>query len=481
MTAKTHSESSQILKSKAQEGACGAQVTGGGNSRRQRKLSVYLFNVGQGDNIFLKLPNGEYGIIDFFYDTDLNLAEPPAFTYLKKIRRRLKPTTPIVISFICLSHPDNDHVKGARELLNWVADPKNNVQLKNLWMFSGTILEEMIRRYKQYATSRGESDEAQRASETSKQLDAIFKFRERRNWKGNVEYLSNIRKLLDNVDGVRAVGIAPLGIHVQKFNERTQRAFVRFTVEGRKHKTPQQNLISSILMLIYGSHRLLFGGDTGAKIWKDCIKHYDQYRHEEDFGPFQGHFVKASHHGSKHSSAPEIWKRILFPKAYIGISAGRKGSYHHPHRETLKHILAVFPKETERPTILATNSCHDCIGSQAEDKKTFSWMSKRPPLKSQVEESLNRDRHNREKKAGLEVLVCAPACPPKHLAAYIFHFHPNNIIRVFKGISKSIAKADDCLFKTSSSLPFPQCIFPDSGCSNPEIKTKLPITELEPH
>ncbi|MGA9771827.1 MAG: hypothetical protein WBV94_22545 [Blastocatellia bacterium] len=430
-------------------------------SRRDRKLTVYLFNVGQGDNILLRLPNGEYGIIDFFYDIDLNLSEPPALTYLKKIRRRLQPTTPLIISFVCLSHPDNDHVKGVRELLEWVSNKKNNVQLKNLWLFSGTIMEELMGQYEDYVASTVESVSTHRASEVSRQLRAVLNFRDSRHWKGNVEYLHEVRKLAENAGGgVKAVSVAPLGKHVNRFNKNTQRAFVRFTVEGKKHKTPQQNLISSILMLIYGRHRLLFGGDTGSKIWMDCIKHYYEHKHDKEYGPLQGHFVKVSHHGSKHSSKPQIWAQVLFPQSHVGISAGRKGNYHHPHRETLKDVLGTFNEEAKCPIVLSTNSCHECVGKQSMPSRTLDWMaSKRPPLKQQVEESLDRYRHMEAETGGQNWPEgCALDPPPNYLAAYIFRFESGNVIKVYKGLSSKVSSDEECLFKTDHSLPFPKCV-----------------------
>src|SRR5690242_1735224 len=74
---------------------------------RRRKppgLTVFLFNVGQGDHILLKLPNGEYGIIDSYYETRLGLKEPPALTLLDSLMT--KDSKKPIISFICISHPD---------------------------------------------------------------------------------------------------------------------------------------------------------------------------------------------------------------------------------------------------------------------------------------------------------------------------------------------------------------------------------------
>ena len=50
------------------------------------KLKLFLFNVGQGDHMLIELPNGEFGIIDFYYQTNMNQNCVPALVYLKKLK-----------------------------------------------------------------------------------------------------------------------------------------------------------------------------------------------------------------------------------------------------------------------------------------------------------------------------------------------------------------------------------------------------------
>ena len=59
-----------------------------------------MFNVGQGDNLLLKLPNGKFGIIDFFFSEKsyLNQREPPALTFLKKIQKWFDEKLEVIIS-----------------------------------------------------------------------------------------------------------------------------------------------------------------------------------------------------------------------------------------------------------------------------------------------------------------------------------------------------------------------------------------------
>lgn len=428
---------------------------------RQQNLTVYLFNVGQGDHILLQLPNGEYGIIDFHYGSALTA--PPALGYLQHLRRKLDKRTPIVISFICLSHPDYDHVKGVKALLDWVKDKRNNVELKKLWMWPSTILEELIKQYEDYGNSFEKSHTTSRATEVGFQLRSIFKLRDSKEMKNNVEYLHDIRKLASNVGGgVKAIGIAPLGKHVKKFDRQAQRDFVRFTIEGNKTPTAQQNLISSILMLIYGGHRLLFGGDTGKDIWQECLTHYNETEQHIEYGPLKGCFVKASHHGSMHSSTEKLWPNILLPGARVGISAGSNNQYGHPHPDTLKHILAAFKKRGDRPEILATNTCRECQSDGNLPEEDIDWvLTERPSLDPLVEKSFE---HYRWKPSGRSVRRHSPGAESsqpesshKGLAAYIFRFGPGDVVRVHRGLSAWIRSDDECMYKNDTSLPFPLC------------------------
>ena len=434
-------------------------------SPRKRKITVYLFNVGQGDNILMRLPNGEYGIIDFYYEPKLHLTEPPALTYLKKIRRRLNPDTPIVLSFVCISHPDYDHVKGVSDLLRWIEDKTNNVQLKNLWLFAGTILHQFVAGYNQYVYENEESDSTHRASAVSKQLRALFKFSDR--WNGVPEFLHDIRRLPgDFGNEMKVVTIAPLGKHVNKFNKSAMRQFIKFAVRGKKGRGAEQNLLSSILMMIYGRHRLFFGGDTGSTIWEECIDHYDKGNFANDFGELKGNFVKASHHGSKHSSSELIWTRILDSEGHVGISAGT--GYRHPHLKTLVHIRSIQRTDSDEnknlPKIVSTNSCEKCITDHELPPRMFEWLlSKRPRLHQDVEDKFREDRPLEDKAAvtpGVDDLVEGNPIQngkPMFLTTYVFEFEPQSELKIYKGVSHRQMDPIECVYKTEESAPFPHC------------------------
>ena len=99
---------------------------------RKDILRLYVFNVGQGDHILLKLPDNTYGIVDFFYPG--GLAKCPAVYYLTNLKRLL-PKEDIQIAFVCLSHPDGDHLEGLAGFVKWLE--QNEKKIGNLWLFGG--------------------------------------------------------------------------------------------------------------------------------------------------------------------------------------------------------------------------------------------------------------------------------------------------------------------------------------------------------
>ncbi len=434
---------------------------------RDRGLTVYVFNVGQGDHILLRLPNGEYGVIDFYHDS--TLSAPPALGYLQKLRSRLKPEKPIVLSFVCLSHPDFDHIKGLKVFLDWIDDERNNVQLKNLWMWPGNILDELRKHYEDYGNSVDMTHSTSVSSDVSKQLRALFKFREKRKRgkrKVKVQYLQAVEKLAENAGGVKAVALAPLGEHVKKFDRQAQRAFVRrFVIPNNSDlhgsRNADQNLLSSILLLIYAKrHRLLFGGDAGKQIWMECLKHYQETEQKVDHGEFHGCFIKASHHGSKHSSSAELWPDILCPGGHVAISAGSKATSRHPHPETLEHIINAF-QELVRPNVWSTNTCDACLETYRLPKQRIDWVvGKRPDLGPVIDKALGhyRSKPSRKRRQGVMAQPSATLDSAENLAAYIFKFDSTgDSIRVTKGVSEHARIADECGFKTEESPPFPLC------------------------
>lgn len=410
------------------------------------RLKVYVFNVGQGDHILLELPNGEYGVIDFYYEGSVGLKRPPALTYLESVRLR-HPSRQIVISFVCISHPDFDHVKGAEGFLRWAEEHK--VKVNNLWLPGGNDFGEMYEEYvsviRKYAR---DERERHRAFDFKSRLEGITRYLGSRAWAGHVDYLQGaVRQLsADAGGGIQVVLLAPLTRHVRGYDRQLFRDLLRSVIENRKNTTAQTNLVSSVLLMSLNRHKLLFGGDTGLDIWLECLDEYDRGRHQKNFGPYRANFIKVSHHGSRNSSSPALWGKLLEKNTYAGVSAGRK--YGHPHGQTLRDIGAAAQAGGSRAETFSTNVCTGCLHAQdipSEELEGFGPDYIFPP---QVAQTLRwvSPRSHADRRQSLT------------LGAYIFRFSVNSDkVTVTKGMIPTRVGAKGCIYNRGTSGPFPAC------------------------
>jgi hypothetical protein len=211
-----------------------------------------------------------------------------------------------------------------------------------------------------------------------------------------------------------------------------------------------KNHISHILRIKFGESKLLFGGDTHKDIWEECLAKYESrhYEFRKKHGRNDAHFIKVSHHGSRHSSSKKIWKKIISKngKVFLGISAGRHGGFKHPHSETI-HDIREIRKDAY---ILSTNICSGCVENDQFEKEMHSWYDNyisentRRGIESQelTDEFINDELRK----------LCNEDVPDENagnlgLFAYILEISPNQKedIKLRVALCKTI-KAQPCFF-----------------------------------
>ncbi len=96
----------------------------------------------------------------------------------------------------------------------------------------------------------------------------------------------------------------------------------------------ETNTASIVAQLTYGENEFLLTGDSPIKI--------EQYLLGRDGEALQSDVLKAGHHGSRTSSAPEYISAV-HPQ-YAVISAGKDNRYGHPHQEVLDILNRVGAK-----------------------------------------------------------------------------------------------------------------------------------------
>lgn len=328
-----------------------------------KPLQVLVFNVGQGDNLLLCMPDGTYGFIDFFYNGKINgQTAPPSLTYVQ--HNHLDEQPPQVALFH-LSHYHLDHLKGADQWIQWAEDKA----LRHLWLPFGDQPQTIQKRLTAVLTDKrvianlnpalvASFNKKNKTYETQgsiyKELEKFYNKHE-----GKIAPLFNrqLPPICATPLLVKACCLAPDLMQAIKFMT-LGNDIILLSLLSSQEKKPDANDISAILQLVVGQFRLLFGGDAVL----DSIVQAENYirnqlASESDF-QFPAHFVKVFHHGSKYSSSEDIWSAILpsDSPAYLAISAGAHQKLDHPDLDTLEHIEVAANKKNTQPRIFATNA-----------------------------------------------------------------------------------------------------------------------------
>jgi hypothetical protein len=176
-------------------------------------LTVYVFNVGQGDHLLIEFPNGEYGIIDFYHQSlpPLNLYSPPALSFLKQ-RHAARPSKPIRLRFVHLTHPDLDHTKGVIEFLEWVVT--EDIKLHEFWMFPGLDFKRVVELFNKALQSLPTSDKKvrYRAQEIHNRLKRLSKLIQKT--RCDVDKVVGVNQMAVIGKDTRVVAVAPLASQV---------------------------------------------------------------------------------------------------------------------------------------------------------------------------------------------------------------------------------------------------------------------------
>lgn len=103
-------------------------------------------------------------------------------------------------------------------------------------------------------------------------------------------------------------------------------AYVRILYPDRDmNGVKNDNNASIVLQVVYGSTTVMLTGDAPQSVEKYVVS--------LDGATLKSNILKAGHHGSRTSSAPEF-VRVVSPM-YAIISAGKNNQYNHPHKEVM--------------------------------------------------------------------------------------------------------------------------------------------------
>ncbi len=250
------------------------------------QLRMTMLSVGQGECILLALPDGRHMMIDGGSSSRQEIG-----SYV--IRPALKYYGISRLDYLVITHTDDDHISGVKELL------QKDYPVTNL------LLPEM-----------GEAEKTD----------------------------DHFQEILDLA---RARGVR---VHRIERGRQLQagRAIFYCLSPWKGLDADDRNAYSVVLYLKYGAFDALFTGDLEGDQEEDLVCWMKDYERETGRRLLTGladglSLLKVAHHGSSHSSR-RAFLAWFGPKQAV-ISAGRDNRYGHPHRETIERLEAAGVKK----------------------------------------------------------------------------------------------------------------------------------------
>ena len=340
-------------------------------TRGRSGLEVTFLDVGQGDAIFISLPNGGNVFIDGGSTSSKNIYEKVIEPFLKyKGVRRL--------DFLFLTHSDADHENGWAQALSgnaYIPDIYNLVlngsdyskylELRERALKYGAseygaleygAVEYGISEYGtvEYGALGGDTSEYgisgygiskytgalaclndDRADETNASMEGV----------ADIEDIEDIEAIaMTLADRGTEILCAEYGMEyvfgecsIVSLNE-PGHSDANVNVDRKAYKTgfsktgtgESENDNSIVLLLQYKGNSILFTGDMTSKMEADVAEAV-RYCGVDSLS-----ILKVGHHGSKYSSSEEFLAGIM-PQAAV-ISCAARNTYGHPHKETLQRL-----------------------------------------------------------------------------------------------------------------------------------------------
>lgn len=245
-------------------------------------MKLTFLDVGQGDGIYIETAEGSRFLVDGGSSSVSSAGEYRLLPFLRYQGTRS-------LDAIFVTHPDEDHCNGVKEILEQNINGDIYVQC--------LVLPDIAREAK---------------NDSYKELEKTAEEN-----KVPVAYISRGQKL-------------PMG----KLN-----IACLHPVKG--YMSEDANAYSTVLMLTYGNFSALLTGDLEAEGEKELLSYFKNIIKSENkafCGDKMGNLtvLKAAHHGSAYST-PEEMLELLLPR-YTVVSCGKNNSYGHPHKELVDRL-----------------------------------------------------------------------------------------------------------------------------------------------
>lgn len=278
-------------------------------------VEIHVFDCGQGDTIFLRLPGNKHALID------CNLPDGPTRTQFFQF---LETWAVRHLDLLCLTHPHDDHYHGMLEVVEYFASEGRTL---------GTFCDVGVTPKEVLALMTAKNRPPSYITEYSRlysRLNSLIKENKVRYFAGNQDSRPLIRST-----GLYLMPIGPDPTIVRQMLESSMRRDDRFSSIRE-----DLNLLSLVLVLrMHGDIKgdaLLVGDTNGAGVNK-ALQVLTDHDHAT---PCQFDFVKVAHHGSldSHRGSNICSTRRTTGTAIAAISTGSDYKVL-PDREVLSDFI----------------------------------------------------------------------------------------------------------------------------------------------
>lgn len=261
--------------------------------RSHKGMEITFLSVGQGDGIYIEMPDGTNMFID-------GGSSSKSSVYADIISPFLKYKGINSIDYLFISHNDSDHYSG---WLEYVQSYNGALKISNLVLNKAD--------YQMYKGLSGEEAEEKADGENT--------------------------EALDNELFIIADTMAGDGTHVKVMDLGDKYIFdeaevISLNLVEYFSDTGSENEDSLVLLIRYGEYDLLLTGDVGEEQEGQLVERLKKIMGEEN----KLEVLKVAHHGSRYSTSEEFLA-YLKPAVAV-ISCGANNIYGHPHVEVLERL-----------------------------------------------------------------------------------------------------------------------------------------------
>ncbi len=254
------------------------------------KLTTVVLDIGQGDGIFMRGPEGGTYLVDGGSSDVKKVGQ-------YRIEPFLKSQGVGVIDYVLISHGDSDHMNGVEELME---RQDIGIKIKTLVLPVQEVWDEALvgiaEKAKEYGVRVAVIEPGQSIKEGDMTITCIQP--------GN--------------PGMKAENRESEGQNAEEGYE-------------------PGNAASMVLAVKFVEFDMLLAGDVEGEGEKQLTEQL-----EKQYWDCRWEILKVAHHGSKNSSSEELLQQVK--PAYAFISAGQENRYGHPHRETIERLADVGSK-----------------------------------------------------------------------------------------------------------------------------------------